>query len=147
MLWSTLYFQHHYSRLQCHMIFRNHYKSDFSKLFVLLYAVHVNVTALLFIIFYATNLFYGGWLMKTWKILCCFVHFGAFLYIWSSVDDGIMRPSLQKKIENTNFEVNEQVFDWKCTPRCLYKHCEDVLALLGSWKAEGKPAFPCLLWK
>ncbi len=24
-LWSKLYFQHHYSSLQCHMIFRNHY--------------------------------------------------------------------------------------------------------------------------
>ncbi len=24
-LWSNLYFQHHYSSLQCHMIFRNHY--------------------------------------------------------------------------------------------------------------------------
>ncbi len=23
-LWSNLYFQHHYSSLQCHMIFRNH---------------------------------------------------------------------------------------------------------------------------
>ncbi len=24
-LWSNLYFQHHYSSLQCHMILRNHY--------------------------------------------------------------------------------------------------------------------------
>ncbi len=35
----------------------------FSKLFVLLYAVHNHFAALLFIIFYASNFFYGGWLM------------------------------------------------------------------------------------
>ncbi len=35
-LWSKLYFQHHYSSLQCHMIFRNHFNMLLKKHFWLL---------------------------------------------------------------------------------------------------------------
>ncbi len=52
-LWWKLYFQHHYSSLQCHMIFRNHYN-------ILIYCSRNNSD-------------YYQCLKQLWRIFCVFI--------------------------------------------------------------------------
>ncbi len=75
-LWQQLYFQHHYSSLQCHMIFRNQYN--------MLICCSINI-----------NYYY-----QCWKQFCCII------FLWKLIlfQDSLMNKKVKKNniIKNIN---------------------------------------------